>query len=228
MKKTISLPAIALLGGALFLSNAHAQTATPSMDNSMTDNSTTDSSMTTGSMTGSSMMTGMMNPAMTTSDADKQYMIETAQGSVYDQATSELAVQKAQSRSVQNYALRLMDDHNRLNKMLFIQANKRGVVLPLTMSSDDQTNLQNLMANNAGSDFDMAYLQEAIKINAEDVRKGNDAIKASSDREFRSLMSEYVKTEQKHLDMASAILAGLQRESGMMKGGMMNGMGNSK
>ena len=208
MKKTISLPAIALLGGALFLSNAHAQTMDNSMNNSMSD----------GSMT-----TGMMSPSMKTSDADKQYMIETAQGSVYDQATSELAVQKAQSKSVQNYALRLMDDHNRLNKMLLMQANKRGIVLPLTMSSDDQTELQTLMDNNAGSDFDMAYLQEAVKINAEDVRKGNDAIAASSDKEFRSLMSDYVRTEQKHLDMASAILAGLQRQSATMKGGMMNG-----
>ena len=208
MKKTIYTPALALLGTTLLLGIAHAQT--------------TDMPANNGTMSSDMKMTGMMDNSMMTSDADKQYLMETAQGSVYDQATSELAVQKAQSKSVQRYALRLMDDHNRLNKMLLLQANKRGLVLPLMMSDDDQTKLQTLMANNAGNDFDMAYLKEAIQINAEDVRKGNDAINASKDQQFRSLMRDYVSTEQKHLDSASAIMAGLQREMGTMNNGMMN------
>ncbi len=170
----------------------------------------------------------MMGKSMMTSDADKQFLMEIAQGSVYDQATAELAVQKAQSKSVQRYALRLMDDHNRLNKMLLIQANTRGVVLPLTMSSEDQDKLQSLMANSAGNDFDMAYLKEAIQINANDVRKANEAINASSDQQFRSLMRDFAQTEQKHLDAASATLADLQKTSGAMNNGMMNnGMMNN-
>ncbi len=216
MKKTITIPALALLGTTILLGAAQAQTMdapamnTPAMD---ANNS---------AMSGDMKMTGMMDKSMMTSDADKQYLMEAAQGSVYDQATSELAVQKAQSKSVQRYALRLMDDHNRLNKMLLLQANKRGLVLPLTMSDDDNTKLQTLMDNNAGNDFDMAYLKEAIQINADDVRKGNEAINASKDQQFRSLMRDYVSTEQKHLDAASAIMAGLQREMGTMNKGMMN------
>ena len=218
MKKTLSLPAIALLGTSLCLGIAHAQTTDNTMDNGAMNNGTMTNSMNDGAMT-----TGMMDKSMKTSDADQQFLMETAQGSVYDQATSELAVQKAQSKSVQRYALRLMDDHNRLNKMLFIQANKRGLVLPLTLSGDDQNNLQTLMGNNAGQDFDVAYLQEAVKINADDVRKANAALNASSDKDFRSLMNEYSATEQKHLNEASAILAGLQKNSPAMKGNMMNG-----
>ncbi len=168
------------------------------------------------------MKPGMMN-TMTTSDADKQFMTELAQGSVYDQDTAQLAVQKAHSKSVQRYALKLMDDHNRLNKQLFIQANKRGVTLPITISDDDKTKLQNYMDMPAGSDFDTAYLQEAIRINADDVKKGQSAITASSDREFRSLINDYVGTEQKHLNEASALLAAMQRSMGTMNNGMMNG-----
>ena len=203
MKKTIFTPAFALLGTSLLLGAANAQ---------MSDNS----------MNNGAIPTGMMEKSMMTSDADKQFLMDTAQGSVYDQATAELATQKAQSKSVQSYALRLMDDHNRLNKMLLMQANKRGLVLPLTMSDDDNTKLSNLMGNNAGAEFDMAYLQEAIRINADDVRKGNEAINASSDQQFRSLMRDYVKTEQSHLDSASEILAGLQKNFPAMKGVMMN------
>ena len=211
MKKTTSTSALALLGTTVLLGIAHAQTTDAAA--MPTDNAAMSSEMKT---------TGMMDKSMMTSDADKQYLMETAQGSVYDAATAELAVQKAGSKSVQRYALRLMDDHTRLNKMLLMQANKRGLVLPLTMSDDDKTKLQNLMANNAGNDFDVAYLKEAIEINAEDVRTGNDAMNASKDGQFRNLMREYVSTEQKHLDMASAILAGLQRDMGTMNQGIMN------
>ena len=203
MKKTHLSPALALLGLTVSLGVAQAQNGT--MDKPMTGKSMMDKSM------------------MATSDADKKFMVETAQGSVYDQATAELAVQKAQSKSVQRYALRLMDDHNRLNKELLIQANKRGLSLPLTLSDDDNTKLQNLMDKQMGSEFDMAYLQEAVQINADDVRKGNAAINASSDTQFRSLMHDYVTTEQKHLDQASALLTAMQKEMGMKPGGAMNG-----
>ena len=215
MKKTISFSALALVGTTLLLGIANADTTN-------TDTTKTDT------MSSDMKMTGMMDKSMMTSDADKQYLMETAQGSVYDRATAELAVQKAQSKSVQRYALRLMDDHNKLNKMLLIQANKRGLVLPLTMKSEDNDKLQTLMANAAGREFDMAYLKEAVEINAEDVRKGNAAMNASKDQQFRSLMRDYVATEQKHMDMASAIMAGLQREMGTMNQGMMNqGMTNN-
>ena len=140
-------------------------------------------------------MTGAM---MKTSDADQQFLNELAQGSVYDEDTAELAVQKARSKSVQRYALKLMDDHNKLNKRLLIQANKRGLTLPLALSDDDKTKLQGMMGK-SGSDFDMAYLQEAVRINADDVRKGNQALNASSDNEFRALVRDYVNTEQNHL-----------------------------
>lgn len=210
MKKTISPSALALLGTTLLLGIAQAQTAATSNDNA-------GAAMTTEMKT-----TGMMDKSMMTSDADKQYLMDTAEGSVYDQATAELAVQKAQSKSVQRYALRLMDDHNRLNKMLFLQANKRGLVLPLQMKDDDKTKLQNLMDANAGNDFDVAYLKEAVQINAEDVRTGNAAINASKDQQFRTLMRDYVATEQKHLDAASATLAVLERDMSSMNKGIMN------
>ena len=196
MKKTLLTPTLALLGAVILPCAAHAQT----MD---------DGTMATGTMA-----TGMMQRTMTTSDADRQFLLETAQGSVYDRATAELAVQKAQSKAVQRYALRLLDDHNRLNKMLLMQMNTRGIVAPLTLSDDDKPRLQNLMDVQAGTDFDTAYLREAMQINANDARKGNEAINNSSDDSFRRLMRSYVKTEQNHLDSASAILSSLQKQMG--------------
>lgn len=213
MKNIISTSAIALLGTTILCGIASAQTTATAA----TAADTTAMPATTSMM----MATGMMDKSMKTSDADKQYLMEAAQGSVYDQATAELAVQKARGKGVQTYALRLMDDHTRLNKMLFMQANKRGLILPLTMTSDDQGKLQKLMDASAGDDFDREYLQEAIDTNANDVRKGNDAIKASQDKEFNGLMETYVKTEQNHLDMASKELTKLPKPAAMMDNSLM-------
>ncbi len=212
MKKIISHSAIALLGTTILCGIANAQMTATGTDDTMKNEAMSSTMI---------MATGMIDKSMTTSDADKQFLMDTAQGSAYDQATAELAVQKAQSKGVQKYALRLMDDHNRLNKMLLMQANKRGLVLPLTMTSDDQSKMQKLMDVSAGDDFDRAYLQEAININTDDVLKGNEAIKASQDEEFTGLMSTYVKTEQNHLDMASKELAKLPKPAAMMNNGMM-------
>ena len=229
MKKT-SLSAIALLGAAFWLGTAHAQTTTDSMDNGATNGALTSDTIeptteatATSSTNSNTMMTGMRDASLTTNESDWQFLVETAQDSAYDRATAELAVQKAQNKSVQRYALRLMDDHNRLNKSLLMQANKRGLILSPTLTSDDQSKLQMLMNTSAGQDFDTAYLQEAMKINAENVREGNAAIAASSDREFRGLMNDYIKTEQNHLDAASKALAELRKNSPALNSGLMNG-----
>ncbi len=77
---------------------------------------------------------------------DSKYLVANAQGSVYDFSTAELAVEKARSKAVQNYALRLLDDHARLNKMMLKLANQRGLLLPVTLADEDKTKLDSLMA----------------------------------------------------------------------------------
>ena len=145
-----------------------------------------------------------------TAASDRKYLTENAEGSVYDFATAEVAVQKAASRSVQNYALQLLDDHARLNKMMMVLANKRGLTLPVTLAAKDKSGLMRLMKS-SGAAFDRAYLKEAIRINADDVKQAQKELGATKDAEVKSVVADFLKTEQKHLQGARTLLASMSK-----------------
>ena len=147
-----------------------------------------------------------MMKTMNISAADRTYLRADAHGSVYDQATAKLAVQKAKSPAVHSYAVMLTQDHNRLNTQMLSFARSRKLSLPVTMLTADKIKLEKLQGK-SGADFDKAYLQEAVKINSDDVTKGTKEIKATKDSGVKSLVSGFVATERKHLSMAKALLA---------------------
>ena len=140
------------------------------------------------------------------SDTDKTYLMENATGSVYDFQTAELAVECARDNNVQGYALRLLDDHAKLNKEMLQLARRKDIVLPVTLGDDDKTKLMTLEGTH-GADFDRAYIQEAIRINSDDVEKANKELNATTDPDIRKVVGMFLKTEQKHLDDARALQA---------------------
>ena len=142
----------------------------------------------------------------TLSDTDKSYLMEDAAGSVYDFQTAELAVECARDNTVQNYALRLLDDHAKLNKELLMLARRKDIMLPVTLGDDDKTKIMGLEQQH-GADFDRAYIAEAIRINSDDVEKANKELNATTDSDIRKTVGTFLKTEQKHLDDARAIQA---------------------
>lgn len=161
----------------------------------------------------SSQARPMMGKAMShpaAASADLKYLMENAQGSVYDFTTAEVAVQKAGSRAVQNYGLQLLDDHTRLNKMMFVLANKRGLTLPVTLAATDKIGLMRLMKP-GGAAFDKAYLKEAIRINADDVKSAQKELGATKDAEIKRVVGEFLQTEQKHLQGAKTLLASMSK-----------------
>lgn len=145
-----------------------------------------------------------------TASVDRKYLMENAQGSVYDFATAEVAVQKAYLQAVQNYALQLLDDHARLNKMMLVLANKREMILPVTLAAKDKSGLMRLMKP-SGSAFDRAYLKEAIRINTDDVKSAKKELGATKDAGIKTVVGEFLRTEQKHLQGARTLLASMSK-----------------
>ncbi len=153
-----------------------------------------------------------MSSAMTprTSAADRKYLMENAQGSVYDFATAEVAVQKAGSKAVQDYGMQLLDDHARLNKNMLQLANRRKITLPITLDAKDKPKLMRLMRL-SGATFDRSYLREAIRINADDVNQARKELSMTKDAEVHRVVSDFLQTEQKHLQGAKMLLADMSR-----------------
>ena len=140
---------------------------------------------------------------------DQQFLITSAQGSVSDYANGAAAVNRAQSPAVRQLGIWLMEDHDRLNIMLFALAGVHNVNLPLSMTTSDQSDLASLTAKQ-GADFDRAWLQQAIKTNKEDVSKAQKEETATTDPEVKALARAYEATEYSHMVAAQSIM-------GMMK-----------
>jgi putative membrane protein len=136
---------------------------------------------------------------------DRQFLTQDAQGSVSDYANGAAAVNRAQSPAVRQLGIWIMEDHNRLNIALFTLAQTKIVNLPLTATAKAQSDLDTLIAKQ-GTDFDRAWLQQAIKTNKQDVSDAQKELDATTDPEVKPLVKVYLATEYSHMIAAQTIM----------------------
>ena len=72
------------------------------------------------------------------SDSEKEFLTKSAQDSLYEFTSAQLAVQKAQDPNVARYGLRLMNDHAEYNTQLMQLARQKGIILPVELDSQSQ------------------------------------------------------------------------------------------
>lgn len=138
------------------------------------------------------------------SDADKQFLTTTAEDSVYEFSSAQLAVQKAQKPEVAQYALRIMGDHAQFNKALMQLARQKGLTLPVTLSSKDRDKLDRLMRLQ-GPAFDRQYIQEVAKANATSVTELGRAARTTKDQDMQNFIATFLPVDQQHLQLANAL-----------------------
>lgn len=155
-------------------------------------------------------MPGTMTMPMSApvSAGDRQYLIQDAQGSVADYANGAAALNQAQSPAVRQLGIWLLQDHNRLNIELLGLAQRKGVSVPLTISSTDKAKLTALTAR-TGADFDRQWLAEAIQTNRQDIQDAQKELRTTTDPEVRLVATDFLSTEYAHLTAAQTIQAGL-------------------
>ena len=146
-----------------------------------------------------------------TTSTDRQFLIQSAQGSISDYANGAAAVNRASNPAVRQLGIWMMEDHDRLNIGLFALAGVRGINLPLTMTASDQSDLTTLTASR-GADFDRAWLQQAIKTNKQDVQDANKELGATTDPEVTPMVRAYLSTETGHLIAAQTILSMMPKQ----------------
>ena len=145
----------------------------------------------------------------TTTATDRQFLIQTAQGSIADYANGAAAVNRASNPAVRQLGVWLMEDHDRLNISLFALSGVRGINLPLTLSATEQTDLTSLTGK-TGDAFDRAWLQQAIKTNKQDISDAQKELSASTDPEILPMVRAYLSTEYGHLAAAQSIMGSMK------------------
>lgn len=138
------------------------------------------------------------------SSTEKEFLSKSAQDSLLEFASAQLAVQKAQNAQVVDYALRLMDDHAQYNKQLMQLAREKQVEIPVTLDKKGRSQINRLMRLQ-GSEFDRQYTQEAAKANQSDLKDLQRASTSIKDPDIQAFINQTLPVQQQHLQLSQEL-----------------------
>ena len=148
----------------------------------------------------------MVGPALAQAvdSADRDYLVQDAQGAAYELNLAKLAVDKASRADVKAYAGKLVADHETYNAALQALGKEKGLSLPNDMTSGDTVKLTALKAL-SGSLFDKAFIEQATSINAEDVKEADKERKSTKDEVIRSFIGKFASMDTEHEALAKKL-----------------------
>ena len=142
----------------------------------------------------------------TASNDDSDFMKEAAVGGMAEVEMGKLAATKAANADVKKFAQMMVDDHSKANSDLKALATKKGMTLPTDLDSSHKATMDDLREQ-AGADFDKAYVEEMVDDHEEDVAKFEDEAKNATDPDIRAFAQKTLPVLQKHLDAIKSIQA---------------------
>ena len=101
---------------------------------------------------------------------DKMFLRKAAEGGIAEVKLGQLAAQKGSSEEVKAFGQKMVDDHTQLNLEIAQIADSMGVMLPKSMSKEDQAEYDKLSAL-SGDDFDIEYLSFMVKDHHKDLHE---------------------------------------------------------
>jgi putative membrane protein len=93
---------------------------------------------------------------------DKMFLRKTTEGGIAQVKLGQLAVAKASSDDIKALGQKMVDDHTNIDNDIAQVADTMGVMLPKTMSKEDQAEYDKL-GKLSGNDFDIEYLSLMVK-----------------------------------------------------------------
>lgn len=159
--------------------------------------------------------------------ADAKFMATAAQGGMAEVAMARVALERASSDAVRQYAQKMIDDHTANNSELMQLAAGKGVTLPAAPDAKHQA-LMTKMSGLSGMQFDMEYIKnsgvkdhEAMeKLMLSESTRGKDA-------DARAFAARTLPAVRMHLTMARAMAAGMKAMHSNAGGGTRGNMNSN-
>jgi putative membrane protein len=187
--------AAALFGGALAL---------PAVSHAAQDQQSSQSGQQQSAQQGGQQAQGKL------SAEDRKFMMEAAQGGMLEVEASRLAMERASSADVKQFAQQLMKDHTDGNEKLMQIAHDKGIQLPKQLDAKHQQQLSKL-GKLKGKEFDQAYMSEmGHKDHKKDIQAFEKQARQGKDPELRAFAEETLPVLQKHLSMAQKVSGGAE------------------
>lgn len=138
------------------------------------------------------------------SASDKEYLIKDRRGAAYELESAKLAVSKASREDVKSYAQKLVHDHSNYNTALEKLGKEQGVTLPTDPDAADKAHLADLEKLN-GKSFDTLYIQEALRINAEDKKDSEKEHSETKNPAIKEFIAKFSDTDAEHEKIAKQL-----------------------
>jgi putative membrane protein len=136
---------------------------------------------------------------------DVLFATTAAQGDIYEIASSQLALERAESQEVRDFAQRMIDEHSQTTEQLSAIAQELGMTLPTEASAMHEFMLAHL-ASLQGAEFETAYLQQQVIVHQAAVNAFEAAAAgAVQNEELQAFASENLQAIQEHLQMAQQL-----------------------
>ena len=140
----------------------------------------------------------------TTLDDDTEFAVAAADGGMLEVQLGQLALTKASSPKVKEFAQSMVDEHSKANEELKSLAQTKNITLPSTISEEKQKDYDKL-AEKSGADFDKAYSEFMVKDHKDDVDQFKKAAEKCEDAEIKSWAAEKLPVLENHLSMAESL-----------------------
>jgi putative membrane protein len=112
-----------------------------------------------------------------------------------------VALEKASSDPVKQFAQKMIDDHSKANEDLKQLASKENINVSDSLDSKHQSRVEKL-SKLSGADFDRAYIKDQLKDHQQDVQEFQQEAQRGSDPDVKSFASKTLPVIKEHLSMA--------------------------
>jgi putative membrane protein len=135
---------------------------------------------------------------------DTDFAVKAADGGMLEVQLAQLALTKASSSQVKEFAQKMIDDHSKANDELKSLAQTKNITLPTTLSDENQKDYNDL-AEKSGAEFDKAYCDFMVKDHKDDLDKFKKAAEDAKDPDLKSWAAGKVPVLEHHLSMAEGM-----------------------
>jgi putative membrane protein len=135
---------------------------------------------------------------------DKHFMMKASAAGLAEVNLSELALRRASSPAVREFARRIVNDHTQANRQLLNIANRQQI-LGAEKMDDTHTKLRDKLAKLEGAEFDREYMEAMVKDHEEAVKLFEKQSKEGQDAALKAAAGDLLPTLKKHLESAREI-----------------------
>jgi putative membrane protein len=145
--------------------------------------------------------TAKSDTASSVSDQDSKFAMDAATIGMMEIALGKVAQQNSSMKDVKEFGAMMVKDHTSAAGDLQRIADAKRIMLPTTLSADDQKKIDDMKAK-TGKNFDKSYIDMMIDGHKKAADKFQDEINKGSNADLRAFATKTLDVIHAHLDSA--------------------------